>query len=194
MIHAVASYILAGGKSSRFGGQDKARAVVHGRAMILHVAACLPPFARPVTAIAANADAFADLGLRTISDRIPGKGPLSGLHAALLDAPGEWVLLVSCDLVGLRPAWIEQIAAAVDPQADAAAFRDEFWHPMPGLYRKTLLSDVERRLGRDELAMQSLLNAARTRLVPRPPDWGDLVQANTPQDLNEYLARDPSSG
>jgi molybdenum cofactor guanylyltransferase len=185
----LAAYILAGGKSSRFGaGRDKARALVNDRPMILHVAEQVRPLDLPMTAIAARADEYADLGLRTIADRLAGKGPLSGLHAALFDSPCEWVLLLSCDLVGLKTEWVQTLVENIGHNVDAIAFAAQRWEPMPALYRRSLIGEVERRLADDELAMHRLLDAIAARRLPRPGDWTGIVQVNTEEDLADYVA------
>ena len=60
-------YILAGGKSSRF-GQDKARVQLHGQPLLLHTARMVQAFASSITVVANAVDKYADLGLRTIAD------------------------------------------------------------------------------------------------------------------------------
>lgn len=178
------AYILAGGQSRRF-GSDKARAVAHGRPMIVHVAELVRPIVPTIKVVAATADAYADLGLRTIADRIPGRGPLSGLHAALLDSPADWVLLLPCDAVGLRPAWLRGLLEARGAEIDAVAFRHAYWEPLIAAYRVTALAEVAGRLDRGDLAMQRLLDSIHARALPRPLDWAG-VQANTREELSAF--------
>ena len=75
-------YILAGGHSSRFGG-DKALADLDGQAMILRVAEQWAPWTARVCVVAERPEKYAGLGLRTIADRITGLGPIGGLARAL---------------------------------------------------------------------------------------------------------------
>jgi molybdopterin-guanine dinucleotide biosynthesis protein A len=178
------AYILAGGQSRRF-GSDKARAIVHGQSMIARVAELVRPIVPTISVVAATVDAYADLDLRTIADRIPGRGPLSGLHAALLDSPVDWLLLLPCDAVGLRPAWLRVLLQSRGAEIDAVAFKDAYWEPLIAAYRVTALQEVARRLDRGDLAMQGLLDSIRARPLPRPPDWAG-VQANTPEELSAF--------
>src|ERR1044072_1639209 len=100
-------YILAGGRSSRF-GSDKARGLLPGATLIRRGAAALGAAARATrrVAVAAAAATYEDLGLITIADLTPGLGPLGGLHTALSNAaahaphdPSGWIILASCDWV-----------------------------------------------------------------------------------------------
>ncbi|MFA9477005.1 molybdenum cofactor guanylyltransferase [Phycisphaerales bacterium AB-hyl4] len=186
----LSAYVLAGGQSRRF-GSDKARALLDGEPLVVRLTRQLKPMSRSVTVIAGQADAYADLGLRTIADVHPGCGPMAGLHAALRDVGeggGDWLLLCSCDMVMMRPTWLAALLGARGEGGQAVAFRAERWHPFPGLYHRSLLEEVERRLAGEALRMQGLLDAVGTGLA-LPSDWPSVAQANTPGALAR-VARD----
>src|SRR5436190_19307235 len=102
-------YILAGGKSSRF-GSDKARAEIDGEPLLARIVRVLKPAAKNFTIVADAENKYGDLGLRTIADVQPGLGPMGGLLTALNDLrePG-YLLLCSCDMVALDCAWVEAL-------------------------------------------------------------------------------------
>ena len=112
----VAGVVLAGGRSSRMGGQDKCLAPLAGRPVLAHVIARLEP---QVAALALNANAepsrFASFGLPIIADRIAGHaGPLAGLHAALAwarecGANIRFVVTVACDTPFLPDDLVETL-------------------------------------------------------------------------------------
>jgi len=178
-------YILAGGRSSRF-GSDKARALRRGRPLLCHVAAMLEPVASRITVVADRARKYDDLGFRTVADRQPGRGPLGGLAGALADLPGErhWLLLCSCDAAVLRSAWLHQLLAYRGAGHDAVAFRSSRWQPMPGLYARTARPTIADCLNGQDRSMQNLLDRLRSIAVPLPADWPEHWQINTPQDLH----------
>jgi len=181
-------YILAGGKSSRF-GSDKARAVLAGQPMVARVAARLAPVAASVTVVADVAGKYADLGLTTIADASPGAGPVGGLVTALghcEDAHGAgWLLLAACDLVDVDAALVGALRAAagstMDRSSRAVAFRaaDGRWEPMLGLYATALRADAERWFADGERAMWRVLEAAGATAVDLPGGRAGLGQVNT---------------
>ncbi|MDQ3331429.1 MAG: molybdenum cofactor guanylyltransferase, partial [Planctomycetota bacterium] len=138
----VTGYVLAGGKSSRF-GSDKARAILDGVPLIVRVAVTVAEKCRPVIAVADVVGKYDDLGLLTIADRRPGLGPLTGLETALAHrlaqhGPG-WLLLVSCDLAAVKAEWIDTILRQLppderNPASAAVAFRSAFWQPFPAAF------------------------------------------------------------
>jgi molybdopterin-guanine dinucleotide biosynthesis protein A len=188
MIDPPLLYILAGGQSSRF-GSDKARALLGGHALVRVVAECLGPVCRNTSVVAGRADQYADLGLRTIADRQPGRGPLAGLDAALADAPaGSWVLLASCDLAGATAGLVQPLLQLCDAPARAVAYRREHWEPLPALYHTDLRPLVTNRLAAGAASLQGLLDEAGAVAVLPGPDWPKVLQVNTPEDLRRLGA------
>ncbi len=183
----IPAYILAGGRSSRF-GSDKARAIYHGRPLIQHVADLLSPVATEITVVADQNDKYQALGLRTICDLNPGRGPLAGLHAALTDLPvsDPWLLLCSCDAIVIRRPWLERLTNQINDPYQAIAFRSERWQPLPGLYARNALPHVERILDSDNRSMQRLLDHLDTAAVALPADWPEHWQVNSPADLLQH--------
>lgn len=183
-------YILAGGKSSRF-GSDKARALVDGMPLIARIAAGAHPFASRITIVADRIDKYADLGLRTIPDVEPGQGPLGGLATALDDLPAgdNWLLLLSCDLLTVQIAWIEALATIAHPPA--AAFRGQFWEPLLAVYHRSIRPAVARQMAAGNRAMQRLLDETAATALPLPIDWPAILQANTPADLRQFTRDRP---
>ncbi len=182
MSEPVPVYLLAGGRSSRF-GEDKARALLDGEPLLLRLARLLAPVASALTVVAEREGKHADLGLRTLADRRPGLGPLAGLETALLDRGDGWLLLTSCDWVTLEPAWVSRLLAARSPGAHAVAFRGEVWQPLLALYHTGLAPQVTVRLEAGQLPLWRLLEGCGATAVPLPEDWDRALQANTPAEL-----------
>ncbi|RMF73958.1 MAG: molybdenum cofactor guanylyltransferase [Acidobacteria bacterium] len=182
-------YVLAGGRSSRF-GTDKARAVVGGLPLVARVALRIAPRVDGVTVVADRADKFADLGLRTIADPIPGLGPIGGLLGALEDAPRGPVFVVSCDFVAFEPRWIDRLRAAWRSGDSAVAFRTpRGWEPTFALWSPALVPAVREAIDRGERALRRLLDRCAGRPVPPPRDWDRAVQVNTRRALSAWLDR-----
>ncbi len=191
-MHAkVPVFILAGGKSSRF-GSDKARALVGGKPLISSLAERLRPYATSLTVVADVAKKYADLGLETIADTLPGLGPIGGLHAALQNlqkagAKEKWFLLLSCDAVGFDPTWIAELLAQRTRDLRAVAFKSERWEPLIALYHQSIRADVDKAISADDRSMWKLLESVSARAVPLPEHWTGAVQVNTQQELADFL-------
>lgn len=182
-------FILAGGKSSRF-GSDKALAKWHGQPLILHIRDALSSITRSLTVVADRADRYADLGLSGIADAEPHLGPLGGLAAALaaIDSAKRanedgWFFLTACDWLGLRAEWVRELLSQCHPTATAVAFRGEYWEPCFALYHSRLAGEVGEAIAREDRSLQNLLNHVEATAVPYPADWSQAIQINYPEDL-----------
>ncbi len=183
-VDQVPVYILAGGRSSRF-GSDKALAEIDGECLIKRVCRLLSPFASSTTVVADKPDKYTDFGLRTIQDLNPGLGPLAGLQAALHDMPKSehWLLLCSCDAYVIRHNWIERLLAHRTKQCQAVAYRTDRWQPVPAVYSRSCLPSVESQIKRNDLSMQRLLDRQDVYELQPHDDWPDNWQINTVKDL-----------
>ena len=184
----VPAYILAGGQSARF-GSDKARAVVDGQPLVLRIANTLRTVTHGVTVIAQSPERYADLGLRTIADRWPGRGPLAGLDASIHDRGNGWLLLVSCDFVHITPDWVGELVRRRGRRQLAVAFQGERWEPLFALYHTRLAIVVQAHLTLDELALWKVLDEASAVSVPLPCDWPRMAHVNSPLELQQALAQ-----
>ncbi|MFQ5511804.1 MAG: molybdenum cofactor guanylyltransferase [Candidatus Krumholzibacteriia bacterium] len=181
---ALPVYILAGGKSRRF-GNDKARAMVDGAPLITRVSQVFASVAGEVTVVADRAGRYADLGLRTIGDVVPEKGPIGGLLTALDDA-GGWIFLTACDWLGVRPEWLQTLdetRARSPRETGAVVFRSERgYEPLFGLYSASMRAAISAEIDRGRLKMQDLLGRIGTVAVDMPAGWRDVVNLNRPVD------------
>jgi molybdenum cofactor guanylyltransferase len=97
----VRGVILAGGASARYGGKPKGLALLHGRAMALHVADLLRSLCESVLIEASPGIGYEALGLPLIQARPShaGRGPLAALAAGLADTgDAEFVMFAPCDM------------------------------------------------------------------------------------------------
>lgn len=175
-------YILAGGKSSRFGG-DKGRALVDGIPLLLHVQSALLPFAHRTTLVVDKSGRYKDFQLRELCDGGDHNGPLGGLCDALLDARRGWRLIASCDMLNIQPNWLQMLLEARQPGDLAVAFRGEHWQPLPALYHSDALDIAAFALHSDDRSLQTLLTKLNARAVPLPDNWQLAKDINKPQDL-----------
>jgi molybdopterin-guanine dinucleotide biosynthesis protein A len=164
----VTGVLLAGGRSSRMGGPEKALLDIDGRPMLLHVLSRLRPQVGRIV-INANGDParFAGYCLPVVADSIEGyAGPLAGLHAGIEWARAEtpdakYVATVPVDGPFLPPDLVARLKAALlaaDAPCAIAASNGER-HPVAGLWRVELLEAVTDSLKRDIRALHRFADA-----------------------------------
>ncbi|MEZ5922874.1 MAG: molybdenum cofactor guanylyltransferase MobA [Hyphomicrobiaceae bacterium] len=146
--------ILAGGRSERMGGREKAMLSLGGRPMIAHVVERLE---RQVERIVINANGdpvrFQGFGLPVIADTVQGfAGPLAGLLAGLSyslgAAGGAPVVTVAADTPFFPLDLVGRLAdeQAGDGSRMVIAQSESGRHPTIGLWPASLLGDLTRYL------------------------------------------------
>jgi molybdopterin-guanine dinucleotide biosynthesis protein A len=173
-------YILAGGRSRRF-GSDKARALVGGVPLLVSVARCLEPVASRTTVVAGEAGAYSDLGFDTIADVVAQRGPLGGLLTAIEHSgPGRWLFLSACDWVGVRADWVVRLLERRAPGVQAVVYKGERFEPLFALYHTSLRDTVAGLIESGRLETRNVFARATTEVLPPPRGWGAATNLNRP--------------
>ncbi|MBM4344569.1 MAG: formate dehydrogenase accessory sulfurtransferase FdhD [Deltaproteobacteria bacterium] len=193
----VVGLVLAGGRSSRF-GSDKARAVWHSKALLLHAIDTLSAVCDRVAVVVGDETRYRDLlpaHVQVVVDATPHQGPLEGLRAGLATlAAGQIALVAPCDVVGVDATWLAELPRALSAGTLAAAFRHadttgkaSGWEPLHAAYQAELLAHWRDHLPADLRSPSQLLRALgpRARAVALPNAWHDRVRRiDTPADLH----------
>ncbi len=141
--------ILMGGKNSRMGGQNKAFLEVGGQTILERILSVTKPLFNE-TIFVANDSAeqyckFCPQGF--VSDIIPGRGPMSGIHAALKASRNHWCFLFACDLPQLNAEFILKQCQQINSGYEAVVPRhDSGIEPLHALYSKNLTEPLENYL------------------------------------------------
>jgi len=108
---SIAAAILAGGRSSRMGGRNKAFVAVNRGPMIVEAAALLRHLFDEVMIVTNTPHEYGGLAHDAIvlTDTITGCGPLGGIHAALSHTTHDAVFLIGCDMPNLHAGLIRQM-------------------------------------------------------------------------------------
>jgi len=194
--------VLAGGRSTRFEGGDKALAVVDGTPMLARVVGRLGAATDAVVvncrddqrAAFERALADVDVPVRFAIDDRPDEGPLVGLDTVLAAVSAPRVLVVACDIPFLDPGFLDALLAAVDGEAgspDAAVPVDAtgFATPTCAAYRTdALAASVTDALAAGSLRLRDALEELDVRTVT-PDEFGAsrhaLADVDTRADLQQ---------
>jgi molybdopterin-guanine dinucleotide biosynthesis protein A len=185
--------VLAGGRSQRMGGGDKALLDLGGRPLIAHVI----ERARPqVGALIINANGdplrFASFGLPILADTIPGfPGPLAGLLTGLRYAAAHGFAAIAAfpaDTPFPPSDQVARLARALAGGSIAAASADGQLHPLASLIPVALADDLEDFIrGSGSLRVSDWVRRHRPAVVEfaRPPGspFDPFFNVNTPADL-----------
>jgi molybdopterin-guanine dinucleotide biosynthesis protein A len=156
--------ILAGGKSSRM-GTNKALLKIKEMPNVERILTALRPhFPHPIL-VTNDPDLYHFLGIQTVTDYFPGKGPLAGIHAGLAASPFEVNVSAACDMpfvsAELAKDLIEK-SLGYDAVIPVIGGKQQ---PLFAVYKKSLMGVMEEKLQNDKLRMKDLLDEVNVLYV-----------------------------
>ncbi|MFC4358045.1 molybdenum cofactor guanylyltransferase [Halobium salinum] len=131
--------VVAGGRSSRFAGADKALARLEGTPLIRHVVDDLAPAVDEVVVNCRGAQrdaleaALSGFEVRFAEDRIHDRGPLAGVRSGLRAARGKYAALVACDMPHVPASLLSALFEHARHRTGAAPRVDEVLQPFPAV-------------------------------------------------------------
>jgi molybdopterin-guanine dinucleotide biosynthesis protein A len=179
--------ILAGGRSTRMGGNDKVFIALKGKLLLAHLFDRLKPQVDEVV-INSNVgvERFHEFGTSVIPDILRGYlGPLAGIHAGLTAFPDDYLLTVAVDL----PFIPRDLAARLKAQSDGSHCcyaSDGKNHALAILWPPGIAVAVENFLKEGKHSIRDWLALHGTPVVFQPtPDADIQFNINSPEDLDK---------
>jgi molybdenum cofactor guanylyltransferase len=186
---AFSAVLLAGGKSTRMGG-DKAAVVLEGQALWQRQLATLAALRPHELFISGRADGpYASAGTEVIEDLHPGCGPLSGLEAACWRMQTPLLCVLAVDLPWMTVAFLERILKiAMQDGRGVVPQNSEYFEPLAAVYPRGMLNLAAEHLRHADHSMQRLIQRAVELDLVIPYALADdqrglFRNLNTPADL-----------
>lgn len=191
--------VLAGGRSSRFGGSkldaDLAGRTVLDRSIDAVVAAC----SEVLVVGRASGDRP---GVRYLPDTEAFDGPLAGLVMGLEAASGDVAVVIGGDMPLAESRVLALLAARLDGGSTATLLDDGAQaRPLPMAVRRVAaLAAATAAMGAGERSLRAFLGRLETEVVPESawraldPAGGTLIDVDTTEDLAQARARLAAAG
>ena len=191
----VSAVILAGGRATRMGGDDKGWVPLAGQPLIEHVLTRLRPQVDEVLINANRSEARYRALAPVICDELADfQGPLAGMLAGLKAARHDWVLFVPCDGPGLPQDLMQRFRAALAQQPDAelvVAHDGSHLQPVVALLSHALVPSLQQTLAQGERKIAAWFGRHKMAVVLFADQPDAFINLNSPDELAEYEARLP---
>jgi molybdopterin-guanine dinucleotide biosynthesis protein A/flavin-binding protein dodecin len=185
--------VLAGGESRRF-GSPKAAALLDGVTLLEHALRAVGAVC-PEMVVVGRPETAAYVSVPFLVDVLEERGPLSGIHAALLEARrrrSSGVLAVACDLPFLSPELLSDLldagSSCREPVTAAAAGGRRAFEPLCAYWKVEALEPLEACLRSGERATWRVAEMLGVRILglDRVRRYGDpgalFLNVNSPGD------------
>lgn len=180
--------IVAGGQSTRM-GTAKATLLLEGKTVLEQLVAAFEPSYDAVCLVTRKDMPYTTIHVPKAFDRYEGKGPAAGVHAGLLDAPSDPVLMIAVDMPFASPEVGQKLIALLETYDAVVPMIDGKRHPLFAVYRKHLYKKYETAILSGRQRVESIYEDIHVRFV-RNEDLGLSEEAamffffnmNTPED------------
>jgi molybdopterin-guanine dinucleotide biosynthesis protein A len=187
----IAGYILTGGKNRRMAGEKKLFLDYQGQPFWVHLYTALEGF--PTVYLSVDREEpYAAIGLPMVRDLWPAMGPMGGIASGLRQCPEEVLFVTACDTPLLDSGTVERILAQWDGGVTLANAGGRV-QPLIGIYPKSVLPELEKRLAKGSLRMYDFLRAVGFRQVMLPKQSTAAENINTPEDYRQLTENRESS-
>ncbi|WP_047707372.1 molybdenum cofactor guanylyltransferase MobA [Plesiomonas sp. ZOR0011] len=178
----ISGAILAGGRATRMGGDDKGLRQVAGHPLYWYAVQRLQPQVSSLHIIAnRNLHSYAESGFPVYPDSTPDfPGPLAGMLTALQHCSTEYVVCVPCDSPLLPRDLVARFAQQIGDASCAIAHDGERAHPVFALLHRRLLPAISASLQQGERRLMAFFQQQHAVTVDFSDQAAAFVNVNTP--------------
>ncbi|MCH7974151.1 MAG: molybdenum cofactor guanylyltransferase [Bacteroidetes bacterium] len=199
----VTGIILIGGKSIRM-GENKALMKLGPKTVIERMIDIVQPLFPNIILISNTPEEYNFLQLPIFCDAYKYRGPLAGIHSALLHSKTEKNFIISCDIPLMSPEMINYLITYKTDKPVTICEAAGYIQPLAGVYNKSIFSQAEKYLDDFEIEnsdkpenekkkcrLHSFLDRIEIELLhPESLDFYSdnlFFNMNSPEDYNKIL-------
>ena len=184
----LSAMLLAGGQSQRM-GTEKATLLVSGEPLWqrqLRVLQELQPVELWVSA--REARPWCPPGIEVVLDKIPGRGPLSGVAAGLRRLQTSHLLVLAVDLPQMTAGHLSKLRSLTRPGRGVIPRQGDYFEPLCAIYPVEAIALAEAMLGAGNVSLQPFaqLLLGKSQAVAydlTPAEQTLYFNMNTPADV-----------
>jgi molybdopterin-guanine dinucleotide biosynthesis protein A len=198
MKHSCSGVILAGGLSTRYGGENKAFLRVGGMRILDRLFAVYAKLFDEIILVTNNPREFLDWDALVVTDIFPVRSSLTGIHAGLFYASQPFAFVAACDTPFLKKEVVETVLENLEPEIDLVIPQTSAGlEPLCAAYSKRCLKAAEEHIRQNKFKIQMALSGKRVKKIPegvlreKDPEFLSFFNVNSPEDLAraEQLAK-----
>lgn len=181
--------ILAGGLNRRMEGRNKALLPVGQQPIIERQIRLFEELFSEVILVSNHPLDFASWDCLIVSDILPVRGSLTGVHAGLFYARFERAFVIACDMPFIKVEMIRLLLEEGSPKWDVVVpVTAEGYQPLFALYSKRCLKVMEDQLRQGRMKISQVYSRVKVKKIPEErlreidPELISFFNVNTDED------------
>ena len=190
MKHACSGVILSGGLNKRMDGKNKAFIPVGGQTILDRLRAVFQDLFDEVLLVTKDPLKYLSWDLRIVTDLLPTRSSLTGIHAALFHISTPHAFITACDTPFLKTGLIKVLLEELEPKWDVIMpVTEEGNQPLCAIYSRRCIEPIEDQLKEGDPKILNFFPKIRVKEIPEgrlrraDPDLVSFFNINTPEDL-----------
>ncbi len=189
----ITAILLAGGRSRRMGGRNKAFLEIDGKKIIQRELEILEGLFKEIIVITNTFDQYDFLEKPMFSDIKPGFGSLGGLYTGLVKCSREYGFVVPCDMPFLNERVINYICERSLGHDVTVPRIDEHFEPLHAVYSRRCAPLMEVLMSHGDLKIIDLfgdvdvLEIDQDELRRIDPELKFILNVNSPTDFTSAV-------
>ena len=192
MIFDYTGVILAGGKNSRLPGGKKAFRKIGDEMILETIYELFSSLFKEVIIVVNEPREFAGWDMMVVTDIIPSKCALAGLHAGLFYASYPYAYVTACDTPFVKRSVVEYIVGSIRPGYEVIIPQtDDGLEPLSAVYSKDCIPLIEENLKKNIFMIKKFFRKKKVKEIPvdklkmLDPQRQFIFNVNTPKDLEK---------
>lgn len=188
-VRSVAGIVLAGGRSRRMGGINKALLEIDGIPIIRRIVSTLERVFRHIIIITNSPQEYRFLDVPLFRDIRTGYGSLGGLYTGLSNCPVPHGFFVACDMPFLNEHIMRMMVESMDNFDVVIPRIRGLLEPLHAIYGRSCIPHLEDLMDRNDLKILNLFPHVSVKEIPETPiaqidpELRFAINVNTPEDL-----------
>ncbi len=182
--------ILAGGLNRRMDGRNKALLSVGDQSIIGRQIELFEELFEQVILVTNQPLEFVSWEGLIVSDLLPVRSSLSGIHAGLFYTRSSHAFIAACDMPFLKREMIQLLIKNLEPKWDVIVpVTKEGYQPLCALYSKRCLKIIEDQVSKGDMKISKLYSKIKVKKIAEEslreidPDLISFFNINTQEDL-----------
>lgn len=162
----ICALVLAGGKSIRMNGNNKAFLTYKDKDFLHTITDVLDEF-NDIYISVDNKEKYKNVKYELIEDEYKEIGPIGGIYSAIKHVDNEYVFVTACDMPKISKDIIRVLLDNVNKDDKCVVFEDSKGriYPLAAIYSKDSLKTIEKMINKKDYRLKNLVNNLNGKVI-----------------------------